>query len=81
MRKPLTIKQEKVYNSIVRLLETNGYSPNFREIGLESGLSSVATVSVHLNTLQNKGYITFDKNKSRTIRLVEEMELENETIK
>lgn len=61
--------QERVYKAIKQFIEENGYSPSLREICELANLNSVATVSAHLENLRYLGYITYENNKSRTIRI------------
>lgn len=62
--------QKRIYEIIKIFIEKNGYSPTIREICQLAGLSSTGTVQIHLNNLLNKGYISFEKNRSRTIRII-----------
>lgn len=58
---PLTKKQKKILDIIVKYVEENGYSPSYRQIGREAGLSSPATIWQHIKRLKEKGYIAIDK--------------------
>lgn len=63
----LTKKQKAIFDYVVNFIDANGYSPSYREIGLGVGLSSVATVSQHIEALQNKGVLSHNYNSSRSI--------------
>lgn len=65
----LTSKQEFILNKIKIFIAKNGYSPSIRELCDLCGLSSTATIFVHLKNLINKGYITQSGKKFRTILL------------
>ena len=65
----LTDKQEKILTVIKKFIAENGYAPTIRELCNLCGLSSTATMFVHLKNLTNKGYIKQTENKFRTIEL------------
>lgn len=69
MTEGLTQKQADVYNAIVKYKIENGYSPTIYEIG-EILNKSVGAIQFSLNILERKGYITFEKYKNRTIKVV-----------
>lgn len=69
MKEGLTQKQADVYNAIVKYKMENGYSPTIYEIG-EILNKSVGAIQFSLNKLERKGYITFEKYKNRTIKVV-----------
>ena len=73
----LTIKQEKVLNELKKFIAEKGYPPTVRELCKLTNLSSTATVHVHLDHLQNKGYIKKDKEKNRTLELLVPNEYKN----
>lgn len=66
----LTNKQNLVLDFLKKSIATNGYPPTVREICKALDLSSPATVQVHLNTLENKGYIKRGNSKNRAIELL-----------
>lgn len=68
--KKMSEKANKILNIIKTFIEKNGYSPTVREIQKEANLKSIATVHEHIQRLEAKGYITYVKNKSRTIRIL-----------
>ena len=63
----ITEKQLEFYNKLTEFIDTNGYTPTVREMCEFSGLSSPATVHSHLKKLEEAGYISKGKNKSRSI--------------
>lgn len=65
----LTTKQNNVLDVIKRFQAQYGYPPTVREIGKALNLSSPATIHTHLSKLKEKGYISKDKNKNRTIEI------------
>lgn len=65
----LTKKQRAVLDCIESCIREKGYGPTVREICTSMNLSSPSTVHVHLNTLEEKGYIVRDPLKSRSISL------------
>ncbi len=73
----LTKKQEDVLNYIKEYIVSHGYPPTIREIGGALGISSPATIHVHLQNLQKKGIIKKNGSKNRAIELL----VQNEYIK
>ena len=65
----ITAKQERVLNELKKYLANKGYPPTVRELCNLTNLSSTATVQVHLDHLEEKGYIKRDRVKNRTIEL------------
>ncbi len=61
-------KQQEILDYIHRFLGENGYAPSVREIGAAVGLRSTASVSYHLTQLQEKGLLSGDAGKKRSIR-------------
>ena len=78
----LTNQQEKMLDIIKKYVVAHGYSPTVRELCQEMNLSSTATVQVHLNNLEKKGYIKKEESKNRTIEILvdNEYEIKNELI-
>lgn len=66
----MTEAQEKIYDAIKGFIKEFGYAPTIREIGEIVNLKSPSPVFKHLLALEEKGYITQIKGKSRTIRIV-----------
>ncbi|WP_445322758.1 helix-turn-helix domain-containing protein [Psychrobacillus sp. FSL K6-2684] len=62
-------RQQDIYNFIRGYISENQYSPSLREIADAVGLSSPSTVHKHLNTLRNKGYISYIDSHPRTIQI------------
>jgi repressor LexA len=73
---PLTKRQFQVLSVLDRFVKENGYCPSFDEIGKSLQLSSLATVHKHLNTLERKGFIRRDYNRSRSIEIVDRAPLQ-----
>jgi len=78
----LTPKQEVVLKQLKKYIAKKGYPPTVRELCDLTNLNSTATVQVHLDNLQSKGYIKKDKEKNRTIELLipNEYSTEHESI-
>ena len=74
MKRFLTDKQIEVFNIIKDFINENGYSPTIREIGKLSSRKSPSTIHSYLMILEEKGYITYKNGKSRTIKIVGEVE-------
>ncbi len=78
----LTKKQEAVLTALKKYIARKGYPPTVRDLCEVTGLSSTATVQVHLDNLQSKGYINKDNRKNRTIEILvpNEYDKKNESI-
>lgn len=78
----LTNKQEYVLTELKKYIANRGYPPTVRELCSLTNLSSSATIQVHLDKLQEKGYIKKAKEKNRTIELLvpNEYDKKNESI-
>jgi repressor LexA len=66
---PISHIQRKMYDCIVRSIQTEGMPPTNRELGRELGIFSTGHVDHHLNELEKKGWITRIRGKSRGIKL------------
>ncbi len=64
-----TNKAEKILDFVNEFTRQNGFAPSVREIGAAVGLSSTASVSYHLQQLQQKGFLVSPggKGKKRAI--------------
>ncbi len=64
----LTPRQFQVLEYIRRSIKERGYPPTLREIGSHMGIRSTNGVNDHLRALENKGYLTREDMKSRSLR-------------
>ena len=71
MSNKLTPKQEELYITIKDYIDKNKYSPSIRELCIRLGNNSPATVHTKLSLLKEKGFITYEEGKSRTIKIKE----------
>ena len=65
----LTDRQREIYDFIRSKIESRGYGPTVREIGLAFGIKSPNGVMCHLKALEKKGMITRERHMSRAIQL------------
>jgi len=63
----LTVRQRKVLEVIRDWVERFGYPPSVREIGDAVGLTSTSSVHHQLRTLERKGYLRRDPNRTRAV--------------
>ena len=70
MKKKLTPRQHEILTYIKKYSAMHGYPPAIREICAGVGLSSPATVFVHIKNLEKNGFIKSTNNKFRTIELL-----------
>lgn len=64
----LTPRQYQVLEYIRKSIKERGYPPTLREIGSHMGIRSTNGVNDHLRALENKGYLTREDMKSRSLR-------------
>lgn len=63
-------KAQLIMDYVNQFIQENGYSPSVREIGAAVGLRSTASVSYHLQVLQEKGLLQSPGAKGRKRALV-----------
>ena len=63
-------KAQLIMDYVNQFIQENGYSPSVREIGAAVGLRSTASVSYHLQALQEKGLLQSPSAKGRKRALV-----------
>lgn len=66
----LTKRQNDILIFIKQYIVEYGYPPTVREIGKALGISSPATIHVHLTKLTEKGVIKKEETKNRAIELL-----------
>lgn len=66
----LTKSQFRVLAFLDSFVCQHGYCASYDEVRKALGLASLATVHKHMNTLQRKGYIRRDPNRSRSIEVI-----------
>jgi len=63
----LPVRQQKILVAIRDWVVKHGYSPSTRQIGEAVGLRSSSSVSKHLATLEEKGFLSRSQSMSRPI--------------
>ena len=63
-------KAQLIMDYVNQFIQENGYSPSVREIGAAVGLRSTASVSYHLQALQDKGLLQSPGAKGRKRAIV-----------
>ena len=63
-------KAQMIVDYVNQFIQENGYSPSVREIGAAVGLLSTASVSYHLQALQEKGLLQSPGAKGRKRAIV-----------
>lgn len=69
MSRPLTARQQHVFDFIVKTMGEFGYPPTRAEIAKALGFKSPNAAEEHLRALERKGVIRIIRNTSRGIRL------------
>lgn len=65
-----TKKQYEMLKFIREFIDSNEYSPSYREIADGLGYASVATVALHVNSLIQRGHLTKRGNSSRSLEVI-----------
>ena len=65
----LTKKQKKVLDFIESYSQKHGLAPSHEEMRKHLRLSSVSTVNHYMKILQDKGYISREKNTARSVEI------------
>ena len=65
----LTWRQREVLQVIADSVQKHGYPPSMQEIAQAVGVSSTASVSHQLSSLQRKGYLYRDPGRPRTVEV------------
>ena len=50
-----------------------GYGPTLQEIAKDCGMSSTSVVSYHLQQLRHEGRVSWQKGRTRTLRVAREV--------
>lgn len=66
----LTGAERDILDFMVLYLRRNTYQPSIREIGEQFGIKSTKTVSEHLQSLADKGFLERDPSRSRGVRII-----------
>ena len=69
----LTDAQSELYRWIKCYIKDFQHSPSIRQMMMAMGLKSPAPIQSRLKHLQEKGYISWQEGKARTLQLVEEI--------
>lgn len=70
MDKRLSKRQHRILEFLGEYIEENGYPPSIREIGAAADISSTSVVSYNLRRLEERGYISRDREVSRGLKLI-----------
>lgn len=75
--RPTTPRQVGILTFVRDYTHRNGYSPTYDEIAEQFGISKV-TVFEHLTILEDRGLLSRDKHKARSLRLADHLQLPDE---
>lgn len=67
----MTKKQQAIVDAIRDYLAQHKYSPTIREVCKLVGLSSSGNIHRHLNLLKEKGVLTWEETKPRTLKILQ----------
>lgn len=71
MYEDLNQREKDILFFIKRFLESKGYPPTVREIGIKLNIKSTSTVHTSIERLENKGYLKKDPTKPRAIEIID----------
>ena len=77
MNNQLTNAQEELFEWIKNYMRDFQHSPSIRQMMDGMGLKSPAPIQSRLKHLQEKGYISWQEGRARTLQLVEELTANN----
>ena len=66
-----TKKQRELLSFIEKFIGEKGYSPSYREIMQALNYNSVATVSLHINSLIKRGHLQKRDHSARSLEIVD----------
>ncbi|MDC3064734.1 transcriptional repressor LexA [bacterium] len=69
----LTMAQNELYGWIKNYMKNYQHSPSIRQMMQAMGLKSPAPIQSRLKHLQEKGYISWQEGKARTMQIVDEI--------
>jgi repressor LexA len=67
---PLTSREQELFDWLVAYIEDHGYSPTIRQMVEAMRLKANAPIQHRLRQLKNKGYLDWEPNKMRTLRIL-----------
>lgn len=70
-----TKKQREILTYIQNFIAEHGYSPSYREIMNGLNYTSVATISLHVNSLISRGHLRKRDHSARSIEVVNNAEI------
>jgi len=65
-----TKKQKQLLTYVEEFIDSHGYSPSYREIMQGLNYTSVATISLHINSLISRGHLGKRNRSARSLYLV-----------
>lgn len=66
----LTPRQRRILEVIREAVDTRGYPPSVRELGVSIGLASSSSVAYQLKVLEEKGFLRRDPNRPRALEVL-----------
>lgn len=71
VKKNLSPRQRRILSFVNEYIKERGYPPSIREIGAAAGISSTSVVAYNLRRLEDRGYISRQRDVSRGLRLTD----------
>ena len=73
MNNELTDAQSELFEWIKNYIRDHNHSPSIRQMMEAMGLKSPAPIQSRLKHLQQKGFISWQEGKARTLQIVDEV--------
>lgn len=69
--KDLTNRQRQIYEVLISYIAEYGFAPTVREMCKLTGLASTSSITLHLKTIEDKGYIKRYPSCPRAITILQ----------
>ncbi|EZH66804.1 hypothetical protein DH09_02365 [Bacillaceae bacterium JMAK1] len=66
----MTKRQKEALQVAIAFIDTNGFSPTFRELKERLGLKSQSAVHTLFIRLKEQGYVTWEYDRPRTLKIL-----------
>jgi SOS-response transcriptional repressor LexA len=68
----LTKKQMRILALLKDFITQHGYPPSYRELADMMNLISTSTMKQYLDRLREKGYVSWEEGRPRTLHIIEQ---------
>jgi repressor LexA len=71
---PLNSREKKLFDCLLAYIDEHGYAPSIRQVAAALEFKSNSPVQLHLERLKNKGYVSWEKGRMRTLQILHKPE-------